>query len=228
MMAWPGTGEKGRHGGREVAGGWKPQPSAQARERVAGTPVMRAATAVRRVALGAMTRTGSVTLVAVCGTRRWPVFAGRWEAPLMPAGLPAQPYHAAADVAIDAAESMIGRGEAAAEEAALAALSSVVADLPATTMVTGVAVVVKAATVPRSVAAVLRSHAWMHAAEGLLYRDAVLAAARRCGWAAHAVEGAALPAADEVITGMGAVAGRPWRRAEKDAARAALTLLSAG
>jgi hypothetical protein len=189
---------------------------------------MRAATAVRRVALGAMTRTGSVTLIAVCGTRRWPVFAGRWEAPLMPGGLPTQPYHAAGDVAIEAAESMIGRCEAAAEEAAVAALSAAVADLPATTTVTGVAVVVKAATVPGSIAAVLRSHAWMHAAEGMLYRDAMLGAARRGGWAAHAVDGAALPAAEEVITGLGAVAGRPWRRAEKDAARAALTLLSAG
>jgi hypothetical protein len=68
----------------------------------------------------------------------------------------------------------------------------------------------------------------MHAAEGVLYRDAMLAAARRGGWAAHAVDGAAVPTAEEVITGLGAVAGRPWRRSEKDAARAALTLLSAG
>ena len=216
-MAWAGTAVE------EVAGGWKPEPSAQ------GTsPVMRAGTAVRRVALGAMTRTGSVTLIALCGTRRWPVFAGRWEAPLMPDYLPAQPYHAAADLAIEAAESMVGRGEAAAEEAALAALRSAVADLPGTITVTGVAVVVKAAAVPGSVAAVLRSHAWMHAAEGVLYRDAMLAAARRGGWAAHAVDPAALPTAEEVITGLGTAAGRPWRRAEKDAARAALTLLSVG
>jgi hypothetical protein len=82
--------------------------------------------------------------------------------------------------------------------------------------------------VPGSVAAVLRSHAWMHAAEGVLYRDAMLAAARRGGWPAHAVDPAALPSAEEVIMGLGAVAGRPWRRAEKDAARAALTLLSVG
>jgi hypothetical protein len=82
--------------------------------------------------------------------------------------------------------------------------------------------------VPGSVAAVLRSHAWMHAAEGVLYRDAVLAAARRGGWTAHAVDGTALPSAEEVITGLGGAAGRPWRRAEKDAARAALTLLSSG
>jgi hypothetical protein len=191
-------------------------------------PVTRAGAAVRRIAFGAMTRTGSVTLIALCGTRRWPVFAGRWEAPLMPAGLPAQPYHAAADLATAAAESMIGRGELAAEEAALAVLSSAVADLPSTATVTGVAVVVKAVSVPGNVAAVLRSHAWMHACEGVLYRDALLSAARRGGWAAHAVDAPALPPAEDVVTGLGAAAGRPWRRAEKDAARAALTLLSGG
>ena len=195
---------------------------------MADNPVTRTRAAVRRVAFGAMTRTGSVTLIALCGTRRWPVFAGRWEAPLMPAGLPAQPYHAAADLATQAAESVIGRGELAAEEAALAALRSAAADLHQTATITGVAVVVKAVSVPGSVAAVLRSHAWMHAAEGVLYRDAVLAAARRTGWAAHAVDAPALPPAEEVVTGLGAIAGRPWRRAEKDAARAALTLLSGG
>jgi hypothetical protein len=195
---------------------------------MADTPVMHADAAVRRVAFGAMTRTGSVTLIALCGTRRWPVFAGRWEAPLMPAGLPAQPYHAAADLAAAAAESMIGRGELAAEEAALAALSSAAADLPPTATITGVAVVVKPVSVPGSVAAVLRSHAWMHAAEGVLYRDAVLTAALRGGWPAHAVDAPALPPAEDVVSGLGAAAGRPWRRAEKDAARAALTLLSGG
>jgi hypothetical protein len=190
--------------------------------------VTRASAAVRRVAFGAMTRTGSVTLIALCGTRRWPVFAGRWEAPLMPGGLPAQPYHAAAELAAEAAESMITRAEAAAEEAALEALRNAVAGLPRTAAVTGVAVVVKAVSAPGSVAAVLRSHAWMHAAEGVLYRDAVLAAAKRGGWAAHAVDEPALPSAEEVVTGLGIAAGRPWRRIEKDAARAALTLLSAG
>jgi hypothetical protein len=190
--------------------------------------VTRAGTAVRRVAFGAVTRTGAVTLIAVCGTRAWPVFAGRWEALLMPGDLPAQPYHAAAELATEAAESVIRRGEAAAEEAALDALRSAVADLPRTAAIIGVAVAVKAVSVPGTVAAVLRSHAWMHAAEGVLYRDAMLAAARRGGWAAHAVDAPALPPADEVITGLGAAAGRPWRRVEKDAARAALTLLSAG
>jgi len=80
-------------------------------------------------------------------------------------------------------------------------------------------------SLPGSVADVLRSHAWMHAAEGVLYREAVLAAARRNGWPAHAVEESGLPDAGAALAALGAAAGRPWRRYEKDAARAALTLL---
>jgi len=98
---------------------------------------------------------------------------------------------------------------------------------PPATPVRAVAVVVKAVSVPGQLADILRSHAWMHAAEGALYRQAVLAAATECGWAAHAVEQSALPAAEQALTALGQVAGRPWRRLEKDAARAALTLLPA-
>jgi hypothetical protein len=65
----------------------------------------------------------------------------------------------------------------------------------------------------------------MHAAEGMLYREAVLEAARRCGWAAHAVDQSALPAAALELGAIGRVAGRPWRKIEKDATRAAITLL---
>ncbi|HTS95813.1 MAG TPA: hypothetical protein VMI33_04265 [Streptosporangiaceae bacterium] len=198
------------------------------------------------IALGAVTRTGSVTLIAVAKVNGRAAFAGRWEEPLVPSGLPAQPYHAAAYLDAAAAEDMVGRGEQAAEEAAMAALGAATAGLrtaagpgvsaagpgvpagsrPAAADIVGVAVVVKAVSVPGSVATVLRSHAWMHAAEGVLYRDAVLAAARRCGLRAHAVDAATLPEADDILRDLGRDAGRPWRRIEKDAARAALTLLS--
>jgi len=100
------------------------------------------------------------------------------------------------------------------------------ASLPVPPCVSGVAVAVKAVAIPDSVEDVLRSHAWMHAAEGVLYREAVLAAARQCGWTAYAVDVSMLPAADQILATLGRAAGRPWRRAEKDAARAALTLLS--
>ena len=67
----------------------------------------------------------------------------------------------------------------------------------------------------------------MHAAEGVLYRQAVLAAATECGWTARAVEQSTLPTAEQALNMLGQAAGRPWRRLEKDATRAALTLLTA-
>jgi hypothetical protein len=84
--------------------------------------------------------------------------------------------------------------------------------------------VVKAVSVPDHLAELLRSPAWMHAAESIFYRQTVLAAAGRCDWRAYAVEVSALPPAEQVLTMLGQVAGRPRRRIEKDAARGAITL----
>ena len=175
------------------------------------------------VVVGVVTRTGSAVAVTLGGSAAVPRFLGRREFELVPAGLPAQPYHAAADMDLARAAQMIARVERAAEQAAAAglrALADVVQAAPR-----AVAVVVKPAAVPEELAGVLRSHAWMHAAEGLLYREAVLAAVSSCGWTAHAVQQSALPAAEHALVELGQVAGRPWRRAEKDAARAAMTLI---
>jgi hypothetical protein len=59
----------------------------------------------------------------------------------------------------------------------------------------------------------------------MLYREAVLAAARQCGWQAHAVDVTSLPVAEQQLYSIARAAGRPWRRIEKDAARAAMALL---
>jgi hypothetical protein len=157
-----------------------------------------------------------------------PGFVFRHEVGLLPATLPVQPYHAAANLEPAAADELVSHVERAAEEAAVAGLRAVADRLPAAAAVLGVAVVVKTVSVPAQLAEVLRSHAWMHAAEGMLYREAVLAAARRSGWAAHAVSVASLPGADHQLNAIGLAAGRPWRRIEKDAARAAITLLPDG
>lgn len=162
--------------------------------------------------------------VALSGTAVAPRFQARREIELIPPGLDPQPYHAAADMDLAAAGELVAEVESAAERAAAAGLTALAAALPAST-VRGVAVVVKAVSVPGDLAGILRSHAWMHAAEGVLYREAVLAAATECGWTARAVEQSALPTADQAINALGRAAGRPWRRFEKDAARAALTLL---
>jgi hypothetical protein len=176
------------------------------------------------VVIGVVTRTGSAVAVALGGSAVAPRFLARHEIVLIPPGLPAQPYHAAAGQDAAAAELILDRVERGAEEAAAAGLRALLGKVPAAAP-DAVAVVTKPVSVPDDVAGVLRSHAWMHAAEGVLYRRAFLAAASECGWPAHAVEQSALPAAEQMLVGLGQAAGRPWRRMEKDAARAALTLL---
>lgn len=178
------------------------------------------------IVIGVMTRTGSAVAVALGGTAVAPRFRARQEIELIPPGLTAQPYHAAADLDLAAAGQLIAEVESAAEQGAAAGLIALAAALPASP-VRGVAVVVKAVSVPGHLAGILRSHAWMHAAEGVLYREAVLAAATECGWTARAVDQSALPAAGQAINALGRAAGPPWRRWEKDAGRAALTLLPA-
>jgi hypothetical protein len=179
------------------------------------------------IVIGVVARTGSAVAVALSGTAAAPRFAGRREIELVPPGLVAQPYHAAPGLDLAAAGRLIARVESAAEEAAAAGLRALAATCPPGP-VGAVAVVVKAVSVPGDLAGILRSHAWMHAAEGVLYRQAVLAGAAGCGWVTHAVEQSALPAAEQVVNALGPVAGRPWRRPEKDAARAALALLARG
>jgi len=178
------------------------------------------------VVIGVVAKTGSAVAVALSGTAAAPRFRARREIELIVPGLATQPYHAAADMDLDAARELIAQVESAAEKSAAAGLLALAGALPAGT-VRAVAVVVKTISVPGHLTGILRSHAWMHAAEGALYRQAVLAAATECGWTAHAVEQSALPAAAQALNALGQVAGRPWRRFEKDATRAALTLLPA-
>lgn len=172
------------------------------------------------IAFGAVTRTGSAVILAVRAGASGPSFVGRWQITLVPDGVPDQPYHAAAAEPGNAAR-LVSEVEQAVEQAAVAALTEAAHGRP----VLGIAVVVKPVSAPSDIAAVLRSHAWMHAAEGALYREGVLSAGRQLGWVVRAVDAATLRAEDELVAAIGATVGRPWRRAEKDATRAALTLL---
>jgi hypothetical protein len=177
------------------------------------------------VVIGVVARTGSAVAVALSGPADAPRFRARREFGLTRPGLEAQPYHAAAGLDLAAAAQLIGQVGRTAEEAAAAGLRSVADLLPAGAR-TEVAVVVKAVSVPDRLPDILRSHAWMHAAEGVLYRQAVLAAAQECGWTPRAVERSSLPEAAPDLAELGRAAGRPWRHIEKDAARAALVILA--
>ena len=95
-----------------------------------------------------------------------------------------------------------------------------------------VAVIVGDFPVPDSLAAILAAHTLMHAAEGALFRDALLDAAAAQG--VRAV-GVSRNVATQRLTGdlagpvarVGAEAGRPWRKEHKLATVAAL-LVAAG
>ncbi|HSR86477.1 MAG TPA: hypothetical protein VLM11_20070 [Streptosporangiaceae bacterium] len=178
------------------------------------------------VVLGVSTRTGSAVIIALARERPGPAFAGRWDVPLISPEVERQAYHSAADLTLTEADDLVRQTEQAAEGGGVAALRAAEASLQAG-HIGAVAVVVKAVSVPASTAQVLRSHAWMHAAEGVLYREAMLAAARKCGWTAHAVDSAALTDLHQELDAIGRAAGRPWRRIEKDAAAAALHVLRA-
>ena len=149
-----------------------------------GLPAHRAARYGRQVTgtivIGVVARTGSAVAIALSGTAAAPRFRARREFELVPAGLISQPYHASAGLDLAAAGDLIARVESAAEHAAAAGLLDL-AGVPPAGAVRAVAVVDKAASAPGDLAAILRSHAWMHAAEGMLYRQAVLAAATECG-----------------------------------------------
>ena len=175
--------------------------------------------------LGVVTRTGSAVAVALRGQAGAPEFLGRWELDLAPGQLPAQPYHAAAGMPARDAHVLIEEASRAAEDAAAAGLRTLGAMLPAAVTAVTVAVVVKPYSLPDDLVTLLRSHPRQHAGEGVLYREAVLGAARRREWTAVAVDQASLPAAAAIVAMIGQAAGRPWRGIEKDACRAALTQL---
>jgi DNA-binding transcriptional LysR family regulator len=159
------------------------------------------------VVIGVMARTGSAAAVALSGTSATPPFAGRREIELVPRGLVAQPYHAALGMDLAAAGELIAEVGSAAEKAAGAGLRALAATC-SPGPVRAVAVVAKAVSIPGDLAGILRSHAWVHAAEGALYREAVLAGAAGCGWAAHAIDQSALPAAGQAVSALGRAAGR--------------------
>jgi hypothetical protein len=171
--------------------------------------------------LGLFSRTGSAAAVAIDGS----ALVGRWELDLTEGRVPAQIWHAASEAALPNAEAMVRQavdivagvatrrvGELLAEVGGVATVGVVVGDYP----------------VPDSVSAILASHTLMHAAEGQLYRDALLeavAALGRHGIGLPRRQAQARLTGDlaEIIATMGRASGPPWRKEYKLAAVAALT-----
>ena len=150
---------------------------------------------------------------------------GRWALDLTEGRVPTQVCHVAAELPLPEAEALVRHAVDAVTEVAVRRLRELLAEVG---VVDAVGIVVGDHPVPESVSAVLASHALMHAAEGQLYRDALLDAAALVGQ-----RGIGLPRKQAVarlegdlagvVRAMGAEAGPPWRKEHKLAAVAALT-----
>jgi hypothetical protein len=175
-------------------------------------------------ALGFCSRTGSAAAVAVeAGSRR---FAGRWDVELAAPGTPVQLYHAAAGVATARSELFVRAGVDQVTAVAGVRLDELVAALGPVAVV-GVVTGDHPLQDDVPVTRILAAHPMMHAAEGQLYRDALLDAAASRGLSGHGVPRGR---AQDLLTGplaatvggLGLAAGRPWRKEHKLAAVAAL------
>jgi hypothetical protein len=168
-----------------------------------------------RVAVGVRCHSGWAVLVVVTGSHAGPVVLNRQRVELVEDSLPRQPYHLVAEGArprdvIDAV------AESARRNAHSALLS-----------IAGAAVVGLVAAdrrLPTSLDQILASHTFLHAAEGALYENSVIAAAADAGLRVHLLEPRAIqvPAAVENLRSS---IGSPWTKDHKWATSAALAAL---
>ena len=190
-----------------------------------------------RVALGLKARTGRAILVAVGGDLERPRFVERAVLPLLPEGAFA-PYHAAEKLAPAQARASVRRDVAAAHRRAASGLREAVRRLARSGVeVAGCGVLVGPALPPWTTEEIVAVHVRMHQAEGVLFREVLVAGARACEFEPVEIpEKSALAAAaerlgltrkqiDARIAALGKAAGPPWGKDQKEAAAAALAAL---
>jgi hypothetical protein len=168
------------------------------------------------VALGFRTHSGWAAAVAVSGTVGQPVVLERRRIAI--ARGPRQPYHAAEPLAFAPAEALIRKCRAEALELAAAAVGELRREFGASCA--GVLVGRPRPLPP--LADILKSHAAIHTAEGVFYREVMVEACERCGLhVIRVVEKEVAPSAPSLPK-----LGPPWTADEKLATLAAAISLS--
>jgi hypothetical protein len=169
--------------------------------------------------LGLCSRTGTAVAIVLDGTS----LIGRWTLDLTDGRVPAQMFHVAHGRSD--AEDFIDRAVATVAEVADARIRELAADVSG---LAAAGVVVGDHAVPDSVPKILASHALMHAAEGQVYRDALVDAIHAAGIRVvclpRAEAQAGLDRAAVPVAVLGRAAGTPWRKEHKLAAVAALAV----
>ena len=149
-----------------------------------------------------------------------------------------QPYHVAAELGAQRGRLVVDRCAADAEARATAnGLARLAEELVAKTLAV-CAILTPRAREPLDLERTLRSHALVHAAEGMLFRTAFARAAAACDLEVHAFEeddiiavaasrlGERPERIERRLSDLGRIAGRPWARDQKLAALAGLLALA--
>jgi hypothetical protein len=149
-----------------------------------------------------------------------------------------QPYHAAEDLKGDAARDLVERGVDSAHRIAVREMRAAVKRERERDNEVPVCAVLVVDPMPHwSVEEILAVHFRMHRAEGALFREALVDAARACGLRVvaipeklltqHAEKTLGTPASGlaKRIAALGKSVGPPWGKDQKDAALAALVAL---
>jgi hypothetical protein len=187
-------------------------------------------------AIGFSVHTGWAASVLVAGPLKDPRVVDRRRIRLSDSDdtVRAEVYHRAADLSGPAAAKLVRESQYAAARRATAAVRSLRGSQP----LVAAGILVSAVKLPSDLAAILRSHPLIHTAEGVLYREALAAAAEDCGLEIVRIPRRELPdrfaaalgtddaGARELLTAFGRALGPPWARDQKDAAMAALVALA--
>jgi len=191
-----------------------------------------------KVAFGMKAHSGWAALVVVGERDGDLVVVDRRRIELVEEEWARQPYHAAEDLEPKEARDVVKRGVEGARRIAVREMRAAVKrERERENEVAACAVLVGGPMPDWSVEEILAVHFRMHKAEGVLFRDVLVRAAKECGLALveipektltpHAERALRTPASDFVkeIARLGKIAGPPWGKDQKDAALAALVAL---
>jgi hypothetical protein len=189
----------------------------------------------KRAALGFSVHTGWAAMVAADGSvldrRRIVLMSGEDRA------RPRFVFHAASKLPFAAAERLVADSTGLAYANALAELRAAIRGLEEHEVVAcGIVTGGRPLTAPLE--SILRSHALIHTAEGVLFREALRRACEALGIEATQVPsrelqargaaalGIAEPRIDDHLAGVRRAAGRPWAKDQRDAFLAAVVALA--
>ena len=184
--------------------------------------------------------TGWAHLVCVAAHGRMPVVIERRRVTLIDRGLPTQPYeHDTMGLPENDAEDLIARVNASVSACTTRALERVVGELAPTSAVVALAIRKPPfPSIPKSVAAVHASYQLRCSADGMLYQQAICAAAKKLKLAVHLCkrgDEAALAAeqlgvtpgeVEAFVAGSGRPAGPPWTEEHRRAFAAGIAALA--